>query len=87
MERVKVLFASCAPGLLEAAVAKASTIRPELPLVVVSESAPPSGRWMRYESQGRFLENLRSCRAGLEGKRVEVSIVVLSLTCPTADSV
>jgi hypothetical protein len=59
-----VLFASCAPALLEAAVAKASSIRPELPLVVVSEFAPPAVRWIRYEVGGNFLQNMRSLLSG-----------------------
>jgi len=79
---VKVLFASCAPDLLEAAVAKASSIRPELPLVVVSEFAPPAGCWIRYQARGKFLENVRYCRGGLKGKRVEVAIVVLQPQTP-----
>jgi GT2 family glycosyltransferase/glycosyltransferase involved in cell wall biosynthesis len=82
IESVKVLFASCAPALLEAAVAKASSIRPELPLVVVSELAPPAGRWMRYDAERKFMESVRSCRGGLEGRRVEVAIVVLQPQVP-----
>jgi glycosyltransferase involved in cell wall biosynthesis/GT2 family glycosyltransferase len=74
---VKALFASCAPALLDAAVAKASSIRPDLPLVVVSQDQPPAGRWIRYRSGSTVLESLRCCRERLEGRQVEVSIVVL----------
>src|SRR5687767_552507 len=42
-ERVKVRFATCTPDLLESAIAKASAIRPELPLVVVSEPGERRG--------------------------------------------
>ena len=79
---VKVLFASCAPDLLEAAVAKASSIRPELPLAVVSESAPPAGSWIRYQAGGKFLDNVRYCRGGLQGQRVELAIVLLQPQTP-----
>jgi glycosyltransferase involved in cell wall biosynthesis len=81
-ERVKVLFASCAPALLEAAVAKAQSIRPDLPLEVVSEFAPPAERWIRYEADRKFLENVQHCRDRLKGKRVEVAIVVLQPRVP-----
>src|SRR4029077_6697092 len=75
-ESVKVLFGSCGPTLLESVVAKALSIRPDLPLIVVSESEPPQGRWIRYEAGSKFRESVRSCRARLKDTQVEVAIVV-----------
>jgi GT2 family glycosyltransferase/glycosyltransferase involved in cell wall biosynthesis len=81
-ENVKVLFASCGPALLKLAVAKAMSIRPDLPLMVVSEFEPPEGRWIRYEGSSKFVENVRSCRDKLKGKQVEIAIVVSQPRAP-----
>src|SRR6185295_6125679 len=78
----KVLFASCAPGLLDRAVARARSIHPELPLEVVSESAPGAARWIQYRTDGAFTDNLRHCRDRLRGKRIELAMVMLQQGTP-----
>ena len=81
-QSVKVLFASCAPALVDSAVRKALSIRPELPLTVVSEFAPAAGRWIRYRVAWSFLENVRYCADRFRGKQVEFAIVVLEPGVP-----
>lgn len=79
---VKVLFASCSAGLLERAVGMAVALRPELPLIVISESQPSTGLWIQYHSDQTFANNLRRCRRTLDGKRIEVGVMMLQSQNP-----
>ena len=79
---LKVLFASCTKEVFPHAVSAACLIDPELQFEVVSETEPLQGRWIHYRHSRSFAENLRTCHAGLRGKRVRTAVIVLHSRTP-----
>ncbi|MBI3208441.1 MAG: glycosyltransferase [Candidatus Solibacter usitatus] len=74
---IKVAFVSCQEQQVEAYLRRMGEIFSELPLWVVSEFPPPTGRWIPYKPNRSFGENLARIRAALRGSRVKLSAVVL----------
>lgn len=77
MSAVKVFFASCSQSLIAGVVERMADLRPDLPLVVVSEFPPPSGEWIPYHILRSKRENLELCRARLAGRDVRLAAIVL----------
>lgn len=81
-ELVKVAFASGSDDLIPTLIERMEDLAPGLPLYVVSEFQPPSGRWIPYHPNWSVAENLALCRARLGGKRVKFSAVILQPRMP-----
>jgi GT2 family glycosyltransferase/glycosyltransferase involved in cell wall biosynthesis len=58
------------------------TVFPELPLVVVSEFAPPDVEWIPYHIRRTWDENRDLIRARLAGRRVRLAAVILEPRVP-----
>jgi GT2 family glycosyltransferase/glycosyltransferase involved in cell wall biosynthesis len=76
-EQVKVLFATCSPARIPEVLERYQNIFPELPLLVVSEFAPPGGEWIPYHILWSLDENVELCRARLAGRTVRLGAIVL----------
>ncbi|HTM49809.1 MAG TPA: glycosyltransferase [Bryobacteraceae bacterium] len=81
-EKIKVAFASGPEELNRELVERMTALFPELPLYVVSEFPPESGRWIPYHVSRGFLENLARCRAAWRGKQVRLAGVLLAPQMP-----
>jgi GT2 family glycosyltransferase/glycosyltransferase involved in cell wall biosynthesis len=79
---VKVAFASGPQSLNGRLIGEMQQLHPELPLYVVSEFAPESGRWIPYHPLWSFRENLSRCIAEFRGKRIRYAGVLLVPRAP-----
>jgi GT2 family glycosyltransferase/glycosyltransferase involved in cell wall biosynthesis len=83
---VKVLFASGSDPVVALALDKFRAIFPELPLVVVSEFAPPLAlqdvEWIPYHIRRTWTENRDLIRARLGDRRVRLAAVILEPRIP-----
>ncbi|HYK58168.1 MAG TPA: glycosyltransferase [Bryobacteraceae bacterium] len=86
MNAVKVLFASGSDATIAQALEKFKGLFPELPLVVVSEFAPPAtengGEWIPYHIRRRWLENRALIRSRLRGREIRLAAVILEPGTP-----
>jgi GT2 family glycosyltransferase/glycosyltransferase involved in cell wall biosynthesis len=85
-QSVKVLFASASEPVIALAMERFRTIFPELPLVVVSEFAPPLAlqdvEWIPYHIRRSWSENRDLIRARLKGRRIRLAAVILEPRIP-----
>jgi GT2 family glycosyltransferase len=81
-EKIKVAFASGPDELNGGLVERMAALFPELPLYVVSEFPPQTGRWVPYHVSRSFFENLARCRAAWRGKHVRLAGVLLAPQMP-----
>jgi GT2 family glycosyltransferase/glycosyltransferase involved in cell wall biosynthesis len=82
-ETVKILFASGSEDLIPTAIEHMRNIFPEIPLVVVSEFAPPHGIvWIPFPVSRGFRENLALFRWHFRGRRIRISAVILQPRMP-----
>src|SRR5207244_1634939 len=81
-EKIKVAFASGSDELNGGLVERMAALFPELPLYVVSEFPPQTGRWVPYHVSRSFFENLARCRAAWRGKHVRLAGVLLAPQMP-----
>jgi GT2 family glycosyltransferase len=83
-ETVKVLFASGSEDLIPTAIEHLRNIFPEIPLVVVSEFAPPHQdiAWIPFPVSRGFRENLALFRWHFRGRRIRISAVILQPRMP-----
>jgi GT2 family glycosyltransferase/glycosyltransferase involved in cell wall biosynthesis len=79
---VKVLFASASDPVVALAIARFRTVFPELPLVVVSEFAPPGVEWIPYHIRRTWNENRDLIRARLGARRIRLAAVILEPGIP-----
>ncbi len=79
---VKVLFGSCTTDHLSRVLAEFQKIRPELPLVVVSEFPPNEGEWIPFNFRRSLRENIELCRARLAGRRIQLATIALESARP-----
>ena len=86
MNAVKVLFASGSDATIAQTLEKFKGLFPELPLVVVSEFAPPAtengGEWIPYHIRRRWLENRALIRSRLRGREIRLAAVILEPGTP-----
>ena len=80
--RVLVAFASGSEDLIPTLIERLKELEPELPLYVVSEFAPPEGRWIPYHPARSLRENYARVRAALRGRRVRFSGIILQPRMP-----
>ena len=87
---VKVLFASGSDPVVALALDKFRAIFPELPLVVVSEFAPPLAlqdvEWIPYHIRRTWKENRDLIRARLGDRRVRLAAIILEPRIPAPAS-
>lgn len=76
-ERILVAFASGSEDLLETFLDNFSAVAPELPLYVVSEFAPPRGRWIPYALGRTCAQNRDRILDALRGKEVAHAAIIL----------
>lgn len=81
-ETLKVLFASCSEDLIPAAIEQMEKLYPELPLVIISEFAPPRSRWIPFPISRGLSENLSLFRWHFRDKKIRLSAVVLQPRVP-----
>jgi GT2 family glycosyltransferase/glycosyltransferase involved in cell wall biosynthesis len=83
-ETVKVLFASGSEDLIPTAIEHMGNIFPEIPLVVVSEFAPPHQdiAWIPFPVSRGFWENLALFRWHFRDRRIRISAVILQPRMP-----
>jgi glycosyltransferase involved in cell wall biosynthesis/GT2 family glycosyltransferase len=81
-EKIKVAFASGPDDLNRELVERMSALFPELPLYVVSEFPPHTGRWIPYHVSRSFFDNFARCKAAWRGKRVRLAGVLLAPQMP-----
>ena len=79
---VKVLFASGSDPVIAGAIERLKSILPDLPLVVVSEFAPPEGEWILYHVKRGWRENRALVRSKLEGSKIRIAAVILEPKTP-----
>ena len=79
---VKVLFASASDPVIALAIERFRTIFPALPLVVVSEFAPPDAEWIPYHIRRSWNENRDLIRARLAGRSIRLAAVILEPRIP-----
>jgi GT2 family glycosyltransferase len=85
LSAVKVLFASGSDAVIAQTLEKFKNIFPELPLVVVSEFAPPlteNGAWIPYHIRRRWRDNRALIRSRLRGLAVRLAAVILEPGTP-----
>ncbi|MGH9647518.1 MAG: hypothetical protein ACRD4E_11965, partial [Bryobacteraceae bacterium] len=86
MIEVKVLFASASDPVVALVLERFRTIFPDLPLLVVSEFAPPLAsqdvEWIPYHIRRTWSENRDLIRARLGVRRVRLSAVILEPSIP-----
>jgi GT2 family glycosyltransferase/glycosyltransferase involved in cell wall biosynthesis len=86
LQAVKVLFASGSEPVVALVLERFRGIFPELPLVVVSEFAPPLAsqdvEWIPYHIRRTWKENRDSIRARLGGRRIRLGAVILEPRIP-----
>ena len=82
MTEVKVLFASASESVIALVVERFRAIFPELPLVVVSEFAPPNVEWIPYHIRRSWSENRDLIRARLGARRIRLAAVILEPKIP-----
>jgi GT2 family glycosyltransferase/glycosyltransferase involved in cell wall biosynthesis len=80
--QVKILFASCSPARIPEVLERYKSVFPELPLLVVSEFAPPEGEWVPFHVLWSVDENADLCRARLAGRTVRLGAIVLDRKAP-----
>jgi len=82
--QVKVLFASGSPEAIALVIGRMRDILPHLPLVLVSEFAPPvqDAEWIPYHVKRSWRENLELVRAQLADRSVRISAVILEPRTP-----
>ena len=80
--RVLVAFASGSEDLIPTLIERLKELEPQLPLYVVSEFAPPEGRWIPYHPARSLGENYARVRAALRGRRVRFSGIILQPRMP-----
>ena len=72
---IRVVFASGTADVNRAMLAHFATLRPELPLCVISEFQPDPGEWISWHPQRTFDQNLAYVKTSLEGRRIESAAV------------
>lgn len=86
LSAVKVLFASGSDATIAQTLEKFKGLFPELPLVVVSEFAPPSAEngveWIPYHIRRRWRENRALIRSRLRGRTIRLAAVILEPGTP-----
>ncbi len=87
-QQIKVLFASGSPTAIALILERIQPIMPELPLVVVSEFAPPTAdenasvEWIPYHVKRSWRENRELVRAKLGARRIRIAAVILEPNTP-----
>ncbi len=81
-KRVLVAFASGSEDLIPTLIERLKELDPGLPLYVVSEFAPPEGRWIPYHPARSLAENYARVRAALRGRQVRFSGIILQPRMP-----
>lgn len=79
---VRVAFASGSRERNSAFIETFARLGGDLPLYVVSEFAPPAGRWIPYHASRSIWENYQRCRSALKGKRVRLAAVLAEPRMP-----
>ena len=86
MNAVRLLFASGSDEISAQTLREFKKIRPELPLVVISEFPPadgdPESEWIRYHIRRKWAENLALIRSRLRGRRIEIAAIILEPRTP-----
>ncbi len=86
MNAVKLLFSSGSDEISAQTLREFKKIRPDLPLVVVSEFPPtdgdPQSEWIRYHIRRKWTENLAQIRSRLRGRRIEIAAIILEPRTP-----
>jgi GT2 family glycosyltransferase/glycosyltransferase involved in cell wall biosynthesis len=83
-QQIKVLFASGSPTAIALILERIQAIMPELPLVIVSEFAPPTEgvEWIPYHVKRSWRENRELVRAKLGSRRIRIAAVILEPNTP-----
>ena len=81
-QAVKVLFASGSDSVVALTVERFRAVFPEIPLVVVSEFAPPDVEWIPYHIRRSWNENRDLIRSRLTGRRIRLAAVILEPRVP-----
>lgn len=76
-EPVLVAFASGSEDLVETFLERFRAVAPHLPVYVVSEFAPPSGRWIPFFLGRTLAQNRARILDTLKGKRVVFAAIIL----------
>jgi len=86
LNAVKVLFASGSDAAIAQTLEKFKDLMPDLPLVVVSEFAPPArengGEWIPYHVRRRWSENRALIHGRLRGRSIRLAAVILEPGTP-----
>ena len=80
-----MLFASGSPPAIAGTIERLHAILPELPLVIVSEFAPPPGvdaEWIPYHFKRTWRENRTLARSILGARRIRIAAVILEPRTP-----
>lgn len=80
--QIKVAFATGSDDLLPEYLERFDALAPDLELYVVSEFAPPRGRWIRYHVGRSFRENISLLRAVLQAYSVRYAAVFMQPKMP-----
>ena len=75
---VRVVFASGPAELNRAVIDRVSALRPEIPMLVVSEFEPPRGEWIPWHVLRTFAENRTAVRAAIGARAIRTAAVVLA---------
>lgn len=70
---IKIAFASGSAEVNGALIERLAALRPELPLYVVAEFQPAQGSWIPWHVYRPFRENLRTLKAELGDRRIELA--------------
>lgn len=81
-ERILVAFASGSDDLIETLLENFQQVAPELPMYVVAEFAPPSGRWIPWFVTRTLEQNRARLADALKGKEVVYAAILLQPRMP-----
>ncbi len=81
---IRVVFASGPAHLNQELIERVWALRPELPLLVVSEFEPKRGQWIPYHVLRAFDENFSAVRAAIGNRRIQSAAMILAPAVPLA---
>lgn len=81
---IRIVFASGAAALNRDLIERVAAMRPEMPLLVVSEFEPHRGEWIPWHVLRAYQDNLEALRTGIGNRRVEIAAMVFAPGIPLA---
>ncbi len=81
---IRIAFASGNAELNRELIERVAAMRPEVPLVVVAEFAPPRGEWVQWHVKRAYADNVAALRAAIGNRRIESAAMVFAPGVPLA---